>query len=74
MATDRTNAERQLRWRLRQAGQLPPAEQLSCSSCGSACTGSHGALCAKCWRRTPEGKEWQRLRVAAFRRTRATNP
>lgn len=71
--SDRTNAERQQRWRQRQAGLLAPAERLSCASCGSPCTGNRGALCAKCWRRTPEGREWQRLRLAAFRKKRS-NP
>jgi hypothetical protein len=74
MATDRTNAERQRRWRERQARQLPPAEKLICSSCGGACTGSRGALCRNCWRRTPEGREWQRLRLAAYRSKKSATP
>jgi hypothetical protein len=72
--TDRTNTDRQRRWRQRQAGMLPPAERLSCTSCGAGCTGSHGALCSRCWRRTPEGKEWQRLRVAAYRQQKRSKP
>lgn len=73
MTSDRTNADRQRRWRQRQAGQLPPAERLACSSCGAACTGSHGGLCAPCWRKTPDGREWQRQRIAAYRRLKRAN-
>lgn len=74
MAPDPTNTERQRRWRLRQAGELPPVERLSCSSCGARCTGAHGALCLRCWRQTTEGREWQRLRVAAFRQSKRAKP
>lgn len=72
--TDPTNAERQRRWRERQAGRLAPAQQLTCSSCNAACTGAHGTLCRDCWRRTPEGKDWQRLRMAAYRKRRVAHP
>lgn len=65
---DPTNAERQRRWRDRQAGRLEPAPQLSCTTCGRSCSGSHGPICRDCFRRTPEGREWQRLRMAAYRK------
>lgn len=74
MSSDSTNTERQRRWRLRQAGKLPNVERLSCSSCGKPCTGAHGTLCLRCWRQTPDGREWQRLRVAAYRRKKSTKP
>jgi hypothetical protein len=71
MTADATGAERQRRWRLRQAGQLEPALRLNCSTCGKVCTGAHGGLCRDCFRRTPEGREWQRLRIAEYRRRRS---
>ena len=66
---DRTNTERQRRWRLRQSGQLPPAVQVLCS-CGKAHPGTHGQLCSRCWLKTAEGREWQRLRMATYRAKR----
>jgi hypothetical protein len=62
---DPTNAARQRRFRERQAGRL--AEVLTCTSCSKRHIGAHGGLCRDCWRRTPEGREWQRLRIAAYR-------
>lgn len=71
---DPTNAERQRRWRERQAGKLAPAVKIPCSSCGKIHTGAHGSLCRDCFRKSPNGKEWQRLRMAAYRARRATQP
>jgi len=63
---DRTNVERQRRWRLRQSGQLPPAVQVLCS-CGKIHPGTHGQLCSRCWLKTDDGRAWQRQRMAAYR-------
>lgn len=38
-----------------------------CVQCGRKKRGTRGDLCAKCWRKTPEGKEWQRQRIADYR-------
>ena len=54
---DPTNAERQRRWRERQAERLPPAVRVPCETCPTLHTGKHGALCQRCWLRlTPEGR------------------
>lgn len=65
---DPTNADRQRRWRDRQAGRSAPAQRLPCASCTTIHTGIHGTLCRKCWLKTQPGKEWQRLRMAAYRK------
>ena len=55
------------RWRLRQAGVLPPLAP--CPDCGCVVRSERTApLCSRCWRRSPDGREWDRLRVAARRR------
>jgi hypothetical protein len=63
---DRTNTERQRRWRLRQAGELPPAVKVVCP-CGKIHPGTHGLLCSRCWLKTDDGRAWQRQRMAAYR-------
>lgn len=68
---DTTNAERQRRWRERQAGRLGPAQRLACSTCGAIHTGAHGSLCRNCWRKTADGMAWQRQRMAAYRARRS---
>jgi hypothetical protein len=68
---DPTNADRQRRWRQRQAGELSPT--VVCS-CGKRALGDHGGLCSRCWLKTAEGREWQRLRMQAFRRRAANYP
>ena len=69
MPSDPTNADRQRRWRDRQAGRLAAAVQLSCQACGRAHTGARGQLCSRCWQSlTPEGRADRAARVA---RTRA---
>lgn len=57
------------RLRLRQSGLLP--ELASCPDCGRQVRSSRTApLCSRCWRLAPAGREWNRQRVAAARRTR----
>jgi hypothetical protein len=66
-------AERARRYRLRKAGQLPPAEPLLCIACGKTHRGAHGQLCRDCWRSlTPEGKadRAERVRRSRTRRKR----
>ena len=63
-------AENSRRYRQRQAGQLPPVERLSCATCGKSCTTAHGGYCSRCWLFTPDGREWNRLRIAAYRQAR----
>ena len=67
---DPTNADRQRRWRERQAGRAAPAAKVLCTVCGIIHTGAHGTLCRLCWRKTPDGLEWQRQRIAALRARR----
>jgi hypothetical protein len=74
MSSDSTNTERQRRWRLRQTGDLPPVKRLICPGCDALCTDAHGGECFNCWRQTPEGKEWQRLRVADYRQRKRAKP
>ena len=63
-----TNAERQRRWRERQAGRLPPVQRLTCPACGITHTGARGDLCSRCWERlTPEGRAYKADRVARSR-------
>ena len=55
------------RWRLRKAGVLPPLAP--CPICGRVVRSTRTApLCSRCWRRSPAGREWDRLRVQARRR------
>ena len=63
-----SSAEKQRRRRARLRGLIPAIE--ACSSCGTPVRGPHGPLCSRCWIRTTEGREWQRLRMQAFRRSR----
>jgi hypothetical protein len=65
---DPTNAERQRRWRERQAERLPPAVRVPCEACGTIHTGAHGLLCSRCWQSlTPEGRADRAARVAKAR-------
>lgn len=71
---DPTNAERQRRWRERQAGRLAPAEPLFCAACEAVHRGRHGALCSRCWTSlTPEGRADRAARVAKSRARRQRN-
>jgi DNA-directed RNA polymerase subunit RPC12/RpoP len=71
----KSNAERQRIWRLRQKGELPPAER--CPQCGGRMYGTEGplsghGLCSRCWLKTPEGQEYERARQRErMRATRA---
>lgn len=68
---DPTGADRQRRWRDRQAGRLPSVDRPSCAACGRVHTGIRGVLCSRCWRAlTPEGKadRVERVRRAQARR------
>jgi hypothetical protein len=65
---DPTNAERQRRWRERQAERLAPAVRVSCEACGTIHTGAHGQLCSRCWEKvTVEGRAAKALRVRKSR-------
>ena len=56
--------DRNRRYRARLAGELPPATRCSCG----ALVLRNGTQCRRCWLRTPEGREWNRTRMAAYRR------
>jgi hypothetical protein len=77
MPEDPTNAERQRRWRERQAEQLPPAARVPCQACPTLHTGKHGVFCQRCWLRlTPEGRAdvAERVRRGRARRRASSNP
>lgn len=75
MSPDPTNADRQRRYRERQAGRLPPAERPICPACSITHTGARGLLCSRCWERlTEEGRQFKRDRVAKARARRRTTP
>ena len=70
-ASDPTGAERQRRYRDRQAGLLPPAELLPCACCPRQHTGTHGDHCWECWRlHTDAGRADRAARVARSRKRR----
>ena len=57
LVPDPTGADRQRRYRERQAGRLPPAQRPTCQACGITHTGTRGLLCCRCWTRlAPEGR------------------
>lgn len=58
------------RHRARLAGLLPPVP--TCTTCGHQ-RRSGGSLCATCWRRTPEGKAWNRERMRLARQLAASS-
>ena len=71
MPNDPTAAERQRRWRERQAERLPPAVRVPCEACEIIHTGVHGLLCSRCWKRlTPEGRAANAERVRQSRARR----
>ena len=63
---DATGAARARTFRARRRGDLPP---VPVCSCGRKITGDR-AICRQCWLRTPEGKEWNRQRIANLRAAR----
>jgi hypothetical protein len=70
-ASDPTGADRQRRYRDRQAGLLPPAELRSCACCPRQHTGTHGDHCWECWRlHTDAGRADRADRVARSRQRR----
>ena len=65
--TDRTNAERQRRWRERQRQGVAYRPML-CEICGAAHHGRHGRICWRCWERsTPAGRTAHAARVKRAR-------
>jgi hypothetical protein len=68
VVVDGTNADRQRRWRERQAGRLPAPAKPICPACGITHTGARGMFCSRCWERlTPEGRQFKADRVARSR-------
>jgi hypothetical protein len=70
---DPTAADRQRRWRERQAERLPPVVRIPCQACPTLRTGVHGDLCQRCWLKlTPEGRAdvAERVRRSRARRQR----
>ena len=60
-------ADAMRRLRLRRAGLLPALPD--CPACGRQMRSARTApLCSRCWRLSPAGREWNRLRMAARRR------
>ena len=61
--------ERQRRYRQRLAGLLPPVPR--CVDCGCRAMGAdqdaREPRCRVCWRRTDQGREWNRTRMRAIR-------
>lgn len=54
------HALRNRRHRLRKAGLLPPVPR--CPACGGQVRVG-GPLCCACWRKTDEGRRWNRERM-----------
>lgn len=69
-----SEAVRTWRKRARKKGLIPPVPICSTPGCGSRHTGTYGELCKKCWSKTPEGKEHQRLRIQQYRDSLAFAP
>lgn len=60
-----TSAERMQLYRARQRGEAPPPSR--CCDCNKRITGARGEWCSRCWLKTDAGREWQRLRIKAYR-------
>jgi ribosomal protein L32 len=58
-----TPADRKRRQRARDRGELPA---LPVCSCGKTIRGDR-LLCSRCWLKTRDGREWQRLRLQSWR-------
>jgi hypothetical protein len=70
---DPTAADRQRRWRERQAERLPPAVRAPCPGCNALHTGKYDPWCQRCWLKlTPEGRAdvAERVRQSRARRQR----
>ena len=64
-------ADAQRRLRLRRAGLLP--DLATCADCDRQARSTRTApLCSCCWRLSPAGREWNRLRMAARRSAQKT--
>ena len=60
-----SSAERQRRYRARQAGLLPKVKLQPCTTCPRLHSGTHGDHCWECWRmHTPQGRADRADRVA----------
>ena len=46
----------------------PPVRIVAVCSCNRLAYGLHAPLCRDCWRKTTDGREWQRLQTAASRK------
>ena len=67
---DPANAARQRAWYARQKAGTP-WQPLTCQACGRNSSGTHGALCSRCWERlTPEGRAAKAERVRQSRARR----
>lgn len=64
------SAARMRRLRARRRGQPDPLAPKPCTTCGRLVRSRRTApLCSICWKRSPAGREANRLRMAAYRRT-----
>ena len=70
MPTDPTAAERQRRFRARQAGLLPPVELRPCATCSRFHSGTHGAYCWECWEKHDPAGRLARAQRKRNQRTR----
>ena len=60
------DATRAKRYRDRKAGLLPDLPD--CPKCGKQVRNADkGGLCSRCWRLTPEGREWNAAKTARSR-------
>ena len=65
------SAARTRRYRLRLAGLPDPSPLLPCPQCGRLVRSTRTApLCSRCWKRSPAGREQNRLRMARSRSQR----
>jgi ribosomal protein L32 len=70
MSTPLTSQQRTARYRARQRGQEPPLP--TCPQCSRLLLSTRTApLCSRCWRLSPDGRKWNRQRIAAARARRA---
>jgi len=71
-----TRAEYASIYRARQRGELPMPTYSICASCGAKRKDSrvnplHGDLCARCWRKSPDGRDAERERILQVARRRS---
>jgi hypothetical protein len=70
MPTDPTAADRQRRYRARQAGLLPPVKLRPCATCPRLHTGIHGNHCWECWEKHDPAGRLARAQRKRNQRTR----